>query len=411
MQTSRTAAATVSAGAVIETAASFAVAITAASMLVAPRALLDHEDRVVQVLTSELITDNPHVNSAGIALGAIAAVVAGAALRGSRAAWWVAAGALLVSGLAAGTTTTVITIVGAVAAGIALGAAAAAAWRRASGMPAIALVTGFAGSALLKDCYLQDDSRPWASYTPSATSPTDPSAPVWLFVVAVALAAITALMATSAAVTETRAPLRLSFVSVTATVTLLAAQVFVGDQILKGTIGSYAALAVLFVVVLGCAVLVGRIDGPWSGTFLIVMAAVTAAGYATAGEKYTSSATLLLVPLLCLGAGIAVGVIFRHRPLRVIIALALIPIALALPQLFALTGVAVLGGFALGVCLPGAGPLAAVVALTIPATAAAFASIADAEAQGSPRIALAGVVVACAVGTVAVGWFSRATKE
>ncbi|MBN4927784.1 hypothetical protein IEU95_13145 [Hoyosella rhizosphaerae] len=132
---------------------------------------------------------------------------------------------------------------------------------------------------------------------------------------------------------------------------------------------------VLWMVALGMS----RWDGPWAAGALLVMVAFTAAAAPVISQVPRIGNTAMLLPVVAaLCGGLAVGVRLKHSGYHVLnglLLLAVVPVigligggsalVIFIQLMFLATGI----GLALGSALPGAGPTATALALTVPLVA------------------------------------------
>ncbi|MBJ8348601.1 hypothetical protein [Antrihabitans sp. YC2-6] len=402
----------------LEAVAAFAIALTSALAIADPRAAIGHVPGAVD-LPIELVVDLVSVSPIAAPLAAVVAVCVCAALRNSRWAWPTAATATTLQAVlripVSDELETQVSIAAAVFAGIALGAVAATAWRRSAASAAVAVVAGFFGAMLLKHLSLQDFTYRPISRSALAVEPMMPSPPVWPFAIAAVAAVASALVARPPASGDSPRQPRLALAAVALTIAMIATEYLAAQWLVERRIDVLVAMTMLFATTLVAAIVLARMDGPWSGAFLLTTTAVVAASHLAGGSDVSllprDSRWWLLLVAAALLAGLALGVRLHHRPLRIVFALLAVAAVLEPASFMSLLAIAALGGFAMGVSLPGAGPLAVSIALSVPTTGIAFAATTDTVTypNSSTRLAATAVVIACALGTVAVGWFSQAT--
>lgn len=404
----------------LEVGAAFAVALTSAFAIADPRAAVGHGQGLVDI-PIRLLVDFVEVSPVAAPLAAITAVAVCAGLRTSRWGWAVAAAAAVVQAVLRVPVTadleTELSLISGITAGVALGAVAATAWRHSTARVAVAVVAGFLGALTLKHLWLQDFTYRAVADDALRVAPMVPDPAVWPFAIAAVAAVATALIARPQATPGSPRQPHIALLGVTLTVVLVATEYGTAQWLIERRIDGMVAMMLLFAVTLVAALVLGRTDGPWSGTILLTTTAVVAASHLAGGTDISllpgADRWWLLLVGVALVTGLALGVRLQHRAIRIVIALLVIAAVLEPGKFHSLTAIMFLGGFAIGVSLPGAGPVATTIALTVPATGVAFAATTDTVAypNSSTRLALTVMVVACALGTVAVGWISQARQN
>ncbi|MCW4351801.1 hypothetical protein ONR57_00620 [Hoyosella sp. YIM 151337] len=300
----------------------------------------------------------------------------------------------------------------AVCAGIALGAAFSRAWSYESPVPAIAAVSGTGATLLLAEAL----ARPASGLFPGAYllgSTSGATLVTWSVLACAISAAIMAMILDAAPppalARETISRARAGLAGTAGIVVILAALQIAGVDVLARAglfwppaarfAAGAAVIAILFLATWLAAMWLGLNDSPWSGALLLVATAVAAAALPVIPAVPRIGAWwVLLVVAIVFIAALALGVAVRHRGYHAVnglLALAVVPVVgliaggTAIGVFVQLILVALGGGFALGVCLPGAGPAATLLGFGVIFTAHTYnALLGGAPSTGAVPVSL-----------------------
>ncbi|AEF39017.1 hypothetical protein [Hoyosella subflava] len=337
-----------------------------------------------------------------------------------------------------------------IGAGVALGAAFSRAWTHASAIPAVAAVSGLGVSMLLVEVI----ARPGSGIIPGAYllgSTGGATFFTWVILTgAIAVATVAMIVDAPPPASLSRARMPRSVPGLVFIAAALTSLQVLGVDVLARTalfwppLGRFTAAAavigLLFVATWIAAMWLGLQDSPWSGALILVTSAFAAAALPVVSEAPRIGAQwMLLIPAALFTAAVAAGVTQRHRGYHAVnglLFLAAVPVigliagGTAFAVLLQLALLAVGGGFAIGVCLPGAGPAATVLTLGVPLTAQTYGALFGASPssgavpatplsasavevphswwavipEGSGSILAVSLIGLCGVGVLAVGY-------